>query len=52
MTSDGKTGYYIRRVGEAMQASLTKDFKYPLETDAQKILEAPAAQPQLPARSP
>jgi hypothetical protein len=45
VTSDGKSGYYIRRVCEAMQASLAKDFKYALEADAQKMLEAPAAQP-------
>uniref|UniRef100_Q01N87 Uncharacterized protein n=1 Tax=Solibacter usitatus (strain Ellin6076) TaxID=234267 RepID=Q01N87_SOLUE len=45
VTSDGKTGYYIRRVCEAMQASLTKDFKYPLEEQARRILEDPAAQP-------
>ena len=45
VTSEGKSGYYIRRVCEAMQASLAKDFKYALETEAQKMLEAPAAQP-------
>ena len=45
VTSEGKTGYYIRRVCEAMQASLTKDFKYPLEEQARRMLEDPAAQP-------
>jgi hypothetical protein len=45
VTSEGKSGYYIRRVCEAMQASLVKDFKYALEPEAQKMLEAPAAQP-------
>lgn len=45
VSSDGKSGYYIRRVCEAMQASLVKDFKYALETESQKMLEAPAAQP-------
>jgi hypothetical protein len=45
VTSDGKTGYYIRRVCEAMQASLVKDFKYPLEEQAKRILEDPTAQP-------
>jgi hypothetical protein len=45
VTSAGKSGYYIRKVCEAMQASLAKDFKYPLEAEAQKMLEAPAAQP-------
>jgi hypothetical protein len=45
VTSEGKSGYYIRRVCEAMQASLAKDFKYALEAEAQKLLEAPGAQP-------
>jgi hypothetical protein len=45
VTSEGRSGYYIRRVCEAMQASLAKDFKYALETEAQKMLEAPGAQP-------
>lgn len=41
VTSDGKTGFYIRRVCEAMEASLARDFRYPLETEARKALEAP-----------
>ena len=45
VTSEGRTGYYIRRVCEAMQASLVKDFKYPLEEQTQRLLEDPAAQP-------
>ena len=45
VTSEGKTGYYIRRVCEAMQASLTRDFKYPLEGQARRMLEDPSAQP-------
>jgi hypothetical protein len=45
VTSDGKTGYYIRRVCAAMEASLTRDFKYALERDAQILLENPVAQP-------
>lgn len=45
VTGEGKSGYYIRRVCEAMQASLVKDFKYALEAEAEKMLEAPAAQP-------
>jgi len=44
VTSDGKTGYYIRKVCEAMQASLAKDFRYPLEEQAKRMLEDPAAQ--------
>ena len=45
VTSEGKSGYYIRRVCEAMQASLAKDFKYALEAEARKMLEDGAAQP-------
>lgn len=45
VTSEGKSGYYIRRVCEAMQASLARDFKYALEGDAQKLLEGAGAQP-------
>ena len=45
VASEGKSGYYIRRVCEAMQASLVKDFKYALEPEAQKMLEAPGTQP-------
>jgi hypothetical protein len=45
VTSEGKSGYYIRRVCEAMQASLARDFQYPLEAEARKMLEEGAAQP-------
>jgi hypothetical protein len=45
VASEGKSGYYIRRVCEAMQTSLVRDFKYALEPEAQKLLEAPGAQP-------
>jgi hypothetical protein len=45
VTSEGKSGYYIRRVCEAMQASLVRDFKYALEAEARKLLEAGGAQP-------
>ena len=45
VTSAGKTGYYIRKVCEAMESSLAHGFKYPLETEAQRALEDPAAQP-------
>jgi len=38
--SQDKSGYYIRKVCEAMQTSLLKDFRYPLESEAQKLLEA------------
>jgi hypothetical protein len=45
VTSGGKSGYYIRRVCDAMQASLVKDFKYVLEAEARKMLEEGGAQP-------
>jgi hypothetical protein len=45
VTSEGKSGYYIRRVCEAMQASLAKDFKYELEAEARKMLEGAGALP-------
>ena len=45
VTSEGKSGYYIRRVCEAMQASLAKEFKYPLEAEARKMVEEGGAQP-------
>ena len=44
-TSDGKTGYYIRRVCSAMEASLARDFRYAIERDAQAMLENPTVQP-------
>jgi hypothetical protein len=45
VASDGKTGYYIRRVCSAMEASLARDFRYALQRDAQAMLENPAVQP-------
>jgi hypothetical protein len=45
VTSDGKTGIYIRKVCSAMEAVLTRDFKYALEHDAQAMLENPSVQP-------
>lgn len=39
VTSLAKSGYYIRKVCEAMQASLARDFRYPLDADAHRILE-------------
>jgi len=45
VTSDSKTGYYIRRVCEAMKASLGRDFRYPISVEAQKALEDPGNQP-------
>src|ERR1017187_4428968 len=43
--SEGKTGYYIRRVCTALGPSLARDFKYPLAGVAQKLLEDPGPQP-------
>jgi hypothetical protein len=43
--SDGKTGFYIRRVCAALAGSLGRDFRYPLAAAAQKMLEDPGAQP-------
>jgi hypothetical protein len=45
VSSEGKSGYYIRKVCEAMQATLVKDFRYPLEDQAKRMLEDPASQP-------
>jgi hypothetical protein len=45
VTSDGRSGYYIRRVCEAMQASLVRDFHYALEVEARRMLEEGSAQP-------
>jgi hypothetical protein len=44
-TSDGKTGIYIRRVCTILGASLERDFKYPLATEARRILEDSTGQP-------
>ena len=44
-SSDGKTGFYIRRVCAALEASLARDFAYPLETTARDLLENAGAQP-------
>ena len=45
VTSEGKTGIYIRKVCAAMEATLARDFKYALEHDAKAMLENPAVQP-------
>ena len=39
--SDGKSGFYIRRVCAGLSGSLARDFRYPLEAEAQKLLEEP-----------
>jgi len=38
-SSDGKTGFYIRRVCAGLSASLEHDFAYPLEAEAKRLLE-------------
>jgi hypothetical protein len=45
VSSAGKSGFYIRKVCEAMQATLARDFRYPIEADAHRILEDPGSQP-------
>lgn len=40
-TSDGRNGYYIRRVCAALAAGLPRDFRYPLENEARRLLEEP-----------
>lgn len=44
--SASKNGYYIRRVCAAMAASLERDFRYPLASEARRILEDPGSAPQ------
>ena len=44
--SDGKTGIYIRKVCSILGASLERDFKYPLASEAKRILEDSAGQPE------
>ena len=46
VVSAGKTSYYIRKVCEAMEATLAHDFRYALEHDAQALLESPGPTPQ------
>ncbi len=41
VTSEGKSGYYIRRVCTAMAASLGHDFRYPLASEFQQAIENP-----------
>jgi len=43
--SEGKTGFYIRRVCTALTSSLARDFHYPLAAEAQRALEDPGMQP-------
>ncbi len=45
VSSEGKTGIYIRKVCAAMEGALARDFRYALERDAQLMLESPGMQP-------
>ncbi|HKE27909.1 MAG TPA: hypothetical protein VKB88_36380 [Bryobacteraceae bacterium] len=45
-TSDGRTGFYIRRVCDSLASSLGRDFRYPLAAEAQKALQDPGTQPE------
>jgi hypothetical protein len=39
VSSEGRGGYYIRRVCAGLQASLARDFQYALDAEARKLLE-------------
>jgi hypothetical protein len=45
VASDGRTGFYIRRVCAAMAASLARDFHYPVAAEVKKTLEDAGTQP-------
>jgi hypothetical protein len=45
VASDGRTSFYIRRVCAAIAASLGRDFRYPLASETQKLLEDPGVHP-------
>ena len=44
-SGDGKSGIYIRKVCSILGPSLSKDFKYPLASEARRILEDTTGQP-------
>jgi hypothetical protein len=44
VASAGKSGFYIRRVCEAIQSTLAREFRYPIEADAHRILEDSGSQ--------
>jgi hypothetical protein len=46
--SDGKSGFYIRRVCSALAGSLERDFRYPIEAEARNLLEDPAGAADYP----
>lgn len=45
---DGHTGYYIRRVCDALTSSLLHSFRYPVAAAAKSMLEDPGAQRSYP----
>ncbi len=45
---DGHTGYYIRRVCDALTSSLLHSFRYPVAAAAKSLLEDPASQKSYP----
>jgi len=48
VTSDNKSGYYIRRVCPVLASSLGRDFRYPISAEFQKALEDAAILPLFP----
>src|SRR5262249_1389253 len=48
VSSEGKSGFYIRRVCTAMETSLARDFHFPIAAEAKKILESPGGLPAYP----
>jgi hypothetical protein len=45
VVSDARTSFYIRRVCAAIGASLGRDFRYPMASETQKLLEDPGTHP-------
>lgn len=45
VASEDHSGFYVRRVCEALASSLEQDFKYPIASAAKSTLEDPGAQP-------
>jgi len=46
--SDGKSGYYIRHVCDALSSSLGRGFHYPIAAEFQRALEDSSIQPAYP----
>jgi hypothetical protein len=45
VVSDARTSFYIRRVSAAIASSLGHDFRYPMASETQKLLEDPSFHP-------